>query len=150
MSAIDQALEIMEVVSRAESRIAEIIGLPVEVSFQIDGVKFALNNRKYDPLSVEDIIYMTSTRLRISADQMIGISREREYADARFIAYRLCRQFIPLITLRQIADAFKRDHSTVLYGINTLEDLLITEPGMKTKYLKVEQDVIDRLKKDLV
>ncbi|RAV56672.1 hypothetical protein DIU36_14825 [Mucilaginibacter rubeus] len=90
-----------------------------------------------------NIIDMTSRFYKVSAVNILGDCRKHEYAEARHCAMHLMRLLIPGITLHQIADYFKRDHTTVVYAGNRVHDMLITDGKFRAKY----DDTIYNIKK---
>jgi chromosomal replication initiation ATPase DnaA len=70
--------------------------------------------------------------LQLSPLRLKARNNKREFSNARFMVYNLLHQngFIKL----HIGELFSRDHSTVCYGINQHEDLILTDRGYKAKY----------------
>jgi len=59
-------------------------------------------------------------------------SRECNEMEGRKIAYLAMRQLLPKVALRKIgAYLGGRDHSTVLHGIESMQDIIATEPHTK-------------------
>jgi len=68
----------------------------------------------------------------ISIDDLMGESKKKEIATARQIAYYICSITVKKITSTSIGRAFDKKHSTVLYGINKVEDDIKKDENIKT------------------
>jgi chromosomal replication initiation ATPase DnaA len=60
-------------------------------------------------------------------------TRQRQYVDARRIAYHILRETHGL-TLRVISTEFDRTHASILHGINSVDFLLKSDADFKNKY----------------
>lgn len=68
--------------------------------------------------------------------------RERRKVVARCMYAKLATQ-LTTETYKRIGEAINRDHSTILYSIQTLENHLAYEPEMKEIYKKLSMDLAD-------
>jgi chromosomal replication initiator protein len=77
------------------------------------------------------IIDAVCARLGVSPDDLRGAKRSRAISHARHVAMYLLRQDGGL-TLKSIAQALaKKDHSTVVYGCNTIAGFLESSPTLR-------------------
>lgn len=76
----------------------------------------------------------------LSKSEVVGKRRLRHIVKARYIAIYLIRKRTDL-TLTAIAHLFNRDHTTVIYAIQTIEEVLS---------LKYENEFQDEIKKVLL
>lgn len=76
----------------------------------------------------------------LSKAELLGKRRHRHIVKARYIAIYLIRKRTDL-TLTAIAHMFHRDHTTVIYAMQTIENVLS---------LKYENDYQDEIKKVLL
>jgi hypothetical protein len=67
-------------------------------------------------------------------------TRKREYVDARRIAYLILRKMYGT-PYYQIAKLFNRNHATVIYGVNSAQNLIDTDPGFREMYFETLADV---------
>lgn len=74
-------------------------------------------------LSVTSIQKEVEQYYRISHNDLVGTKRSRNVGYARQVAIYLCRQMLD-ITYNDIGKKFNRDHSTVMYSIERIEDRL--------------------------
>ena len=69
-------------------------------------------------------------------------TRKREYVEARFIYFKLLREFTNM-SLNAIGSFVKRDHATVLYGVNQLETWMQYDNRIKTNYKAIRNMVVN-------
>jgi chromosomal replication initiator protein len=74
-------------------------------------------------VSAETIISRTASYFNVTQDEITGPSRSRTIANARQIAMFLCRELTDL-SLPKLAQLFRRDHTTVLYGEQKIRKLM--------------------------
>jgi chromosomal replication initiation ATPase DnaA len=73
----------------------------------------------------------------ISVDDIKSKYRYRKFVEARQVYSKLSRD-LTNITLKEIAAAVgTRDHTTIIYGVRHIADIMITEFGVKSKYDRV-------------
>ena len=84
------------------------------------------------------IIQTVSDSLDIPVAKMYSRRRFREFVIARHIAMFLLKRHTKM-SLKSIGLMFgKRDHTTVIHAIATVNDLCATDPGFKNTLLKIE------------
>jgi chromosomal replication initiator protein len=76
--------------------------------------------------SIESIQEAVCSTLSVSRKELLSTSRVAHITQARQLSMFLARELTPL-SLAQIARAFGRDHSTVLYAVRTVSKQL--DPG---------------------
>lgn len=89
---------------------------------------------------IQDIVSAVSRITGIPDGIIISKTRVRHIKDARFIAMyyaRLERDY----TYPIIAEWFDRDHTTVMNAVKRINDLLVTDRGIKRKYKDLCKDV---------
>jgi chromosomal replication initiator protein len=74
-------------------------------------------------LPVELIIEETATYFRLTREDLVGKSRSRPLTTARHVAMYLARECTGL-SLLKIGEVFYRDHTTVMHGINKVQELM--------------------------
>lgn len=76
----------------------------------------------------------------ITEDEFKGPCRKREYCEARQIAVKLIRDKCRSLSFDFIGKMIGgRDHSTVIYSIETANDLIISDKYFKKKYTELEK-----------
>lgn len=104
-------------------------GLPQDVQVM---AKYGVTKSDHDA-----IMMAVCVALRVEKKALIGRGRPRELVEARHIAFYLMRKLTGL-TLTQIGEIFNRDHSTVIYGIETCEDLMEVDIPFQRKVYRVK------------
>lgn len=89
-------------------------------------------------INIDNIIRAVSICTGISYDDMKSTKRKREIVEARQMAMSVIRKETT-VHFHQIAKLFKRDHSTVIYGINTMSDLIETSAVHRTMLTAIER-----------
>ncbi len=68
--------------------------------------------------------------------KMLSRSRRRPFPEMRFMYFKVIKDvYNP--TLSSIGLSFDRDHSSVIHGINCIEDWLETEPKTNNRYQSI-------------
>ena len=92
-------------------------------------------------ITVEDVQREVENFFKISHQDLIGPKRTRNIAEARHIACYLCRQMLDL-PFNEIGKKFgRRDHTTILHSVTTVEEMLATNSDT--------QEVIEFLVKNI-
>lgn len=77
------------------------------------------------------IIQLVSETTGVHFKSMAAKDRHRNLVDARIIAMWLIRN-MTRHSLLEIGRMFNRDHTTVIHSLRTLENLMETDPAMRT------------------
>lgn len=86
------------------------------------------------PGSPARIIEVVCKYLNVSEERLTGASRKRELVEGRHIAMAFIRYTNRNLSLKQIGKLFgDRDHSTVIYAVQTYEDLYSTDKSFRKK-----------------
>lgn len=102
-----------------------------------EGVYIDAENREFERPAPDDIIRIVSKMFGVPVEDVISTSRKRDFVEPRQFAMALCRAFCnpALWSLKKIGNKFSgRDHSTVIYAIETVEDLKATNKTFKVVY----------------
>ena len=94
-------------------------------------------------IGVEDIQKVVENYYKISHSDLVGKSRSKNVAYARQIAFYLCRTILD-VPFIELGKKFNRDHSTVLYAVNKIEQELLTN-----RETEEEIEVLKTIIKDL-
>lgn len=84
--------------------------------------------------NLETIMTAVINETGISEDKMKGIDKHRMVVEARQMAMKLIRYYEPKFTLKKIGEFFNRDHSTVIYAIDTANDLIKYDRTYRQKF----------------
>ena len=80
-------------------------------------------------------------------------TRTREQVEARSLYYTLIKEIAPKTTLKQIGNSVKKNHATVIYGLNQWDMLVRYNPTLnkyKERILKMFDKEIDTTDIDLL
>ncbi|MBW1917160.1 MAG: chromosomal replication initiator protein DnaA [Deltaproteobacteria bacterium] len=90
-----------------------------------------------DSLSMEAIQRLTCKVYQISLEELTGRSRKKKLVRSRNLAIYLCRHYTQK-TLKELARAFRRTHSTILHALDKVERELKISPalGQELKFLE--------------
>lgn len=79
-------------------------------------------------------------------DKIISTSRKRELVIPRQMFCYIAKFNMPNVTLKEIGKFLGgRDHSTVIHGIRTAEDLIETDKQFRKEYEKLESYILSKL-----
>ena len=81
------------------------------------------------------------TSLGVTRQQIFSKKRDYQYVEARHIAMYLMRKYGLLRTVTSIGKYFKRDHTTILHGINRVKDCMDVDPSFRNRVLDIESIV---------
>ena len=102
-----------------------------------------LVNRAAD-LSIDDISAAVADYYGITVDEITGPGRSRKVARPRQLVMYLAREETDS-SLPQIGKALgDRDHTTILYGCDRVEDLIETNPSLRREVLEIKARLFER------
>ena len=93
---------------------------------------------------IDFIIESTCKFFGISKEEILSSSRKKEVTESRQIAMYLIRKFIKK-SFKEIGMLFKREHSTVIYNIKSLEKKLYTDPSIRIKIEHISNQIKEEL-----
>lgn len=113
-----------EIVSTSRNSMTPYIyvGLPSEIK-----VNYLTRN---EPSIVDYIIAKVANHFKFEIWQLKGTSRKFEVTKARYIAIYEIRRSTTLSSIK-IGKIFNRDHSTILYALDTYNDLLVFDKAFQ-------------------
>lgn len=142
VNAITYVLEVyandLNNIEEATERMVEVLERFENGEFEEGGIK----PRRPEP---EEIIEIVAARFQVSVDDLKSPSRKREHVEPRQVSMTLCRMFCdPVVwSFKKIGSIYSRDHSTVMYSTDTVEDLVRTNKTFKMVFddllIKVEK-----------
>jgi chromosomal replication initiator protein len=97
-------------------------------------------------VTVENIQKLVADHLQIPVDNLFGKTRKRSIVIARQLSMYLAKTMTDR-SLKNIGDVFGgRDHSTVIYSIKTVQDLMETDNYFKETVLELEKKIKNSLR----
>jgi chromosomal replication initiation ATPase DnaA len=94
------------------------------------------------------VLKAVCTNLNLAPVEMKSPGHLRIYVEGRFIAYNLLYQ--NGYRLESIARIFRRDHSTIIYGLDQHKDLMVTNDRYKKKYSLVVNSIKENLQEEFI
>jgi chromosomal replication initiator protein len=116
--------------------------VPVSYNVVVVSCLFKRFSTHYKPKNYNQIITIVCEVTGITELQIKGKSKKREIVEARQIAMVLIRLYNPKMIYKQIGKLFSnRDHSTVMYSLKTVEDLIKTNIAFRQKFQLAENAI---------
>lgn len=110
--------------------------------FTMPGLKIARNSAANPWARANIVLEKVCKFYKMTETKVKAKTRKREIVQARQICYHLIRNTCPFLTLKSIGEMFgARDHTTIIHGINTMNELLDTSDEIKADYLRIMQMV---------
>lgn len=146
----DQALHM--IAERAPNNVRELQGVFNQVvaqtrfgggSISQHGVATTIErfSQPRERVTLDGIIDATARKYNLEARHLVGKSRKAQVNKARQIAMYLCREMTEY-SLPQIGEAFGgRSHTTVLHGVNKVEEQLAYDSVLEAQLLKLRQTI---------
>lgn len=108
-----------------------LAGDPPSIPIAQNAIRDILNDNMPVPVTVDRIISEVSRTFGVSGDEIKGKSRSGNVSTARQVAMYVIREITQMST-SSIGDEFSgRDHSTVVYAIQKVEEDMSTKPHFK-------------------
>lgn len=104
-------------------------------------IKDIINDSETSVISIEKIISEVAHSYNVSENEILSKKRTKDLALARMVAMYITREVTDL-SYKAIGEAFGRDHTTVLYGVQNIEKFLNDKPYEK----ELIADIIKNLK----
>ncbi len=106
-------------------------------------VKEVVSDLTPEPIKVEKIVSEVARTFDVSENEILSRHKTAEVAKARQIAMYIARETTEL-SYKAIGESFGRDHTTALFSVNKIEDLIKTSPYEK----ELIEDIIKNLKNE--
>ena len=106
-------------------------------------VKDVISDTKPEPITVEKIISEVARSYSVSESDIVSNRKTAKLALARQVAMYIARETTDL-SYKAIGEKFGRDHTTVLYNYNRVEEFLKDKPYEK----ELVEDIIKNLERD--
>ncbi|MBR5923592.1 MAG: chromosomal replication initiator protein DnaA [Clostridia bacterium] len=113
------------------------------ISIAQNFIKDVIADSKPEPVTVEKIIEEVARSYNISESDIISNRKTAKLALARQVAMYIARQTTDL-SYKAIGEKFGRDHTTVLYNCNRVEEFLADKPNEK----ELVDDIIKNLQRE--
>lgn len=109
----------------------------------IPGIKEEYRAERKPKITPERIIKVVCDHLDVDADGLKGKCRVKDLVYARHIIFYFLRKHTS-VTLKIAGELFNRDHTTVVHGLKYLQDLIDTEPLVRSEIELMETALKER------
>jgi len=145
------------IAQRVNSNIRELEGVMLtaianvssECNMDTNSIQKIINRILNNDIEVDRISYVVAEYFKISIEDILGKSRQKDIALARHVAMYFAKQYTEcsLNTIGSLMGG--RDHSTVTHAINNVENLLKTKQEMKKIIESINKEIINKLRKNI-
>lgn len=104
-------------------------------------IRDVINDTRPEPIKIEKIISEVSRTYNVTENDIMSNRRTAPLALARQVAMYIARETTDF-SYKEIGEAFGKDHTTVLYNVNRIEEFLKDKPYEK----ELVDDIIKNLK----
>ncbi len=98
----------------------------------VPGIKDRYRIESAPIITPEMIIKIVCDHFKLNAEKLKSKHRAKELVYARHVIFHFIRKHTSM-TLKSAGLLFNRDHTTVIHSIETLSDLMDTEPNVRTE-----------------
>lgn len=106
-------------------------------------IRDIINDTTPEPIKIDEIIFQVSKTFSVSEKDIISKRKTAAVAFARQVAMYIARETTEL-SYKAIGESFGKDHTTVLYNVQKIEEHLKNNPFDK----ELVEDIIKNLKRD--
>ena len=106
-------------------------------------IRDIISDTSPEPIKVDEIIFQVSKTFNVSEKDIISKRKTAAVAFARQVAMYIARETTEL-SYKAIGESFGKDHATVLYNVQKIEEHLKNNPFDK----ELVEDIIKNLKRD--
>lgn len=101
----------------------------------------SLNKKKF--VSIDDIQKAVAERYAIKLSDLKGKSRKKEIVNPRQIAMYLARDILD-DSLVSISNAFERDHTTIIHGVEKISDQMSQDSEFEREILELKNSILEK------
>ena len=106
-------------------------------------IRDIISDDKPEPIKIDNIIMEVARTYNVSEADILSNRRTASLALARQVAMYIARETTD-ISYKAIGESFGKDHTTVLYNVNRIEEFLKDKPYQK----ELVEDIIKNLRKN--
>lgn len=98
----------------------------------VPGIKEQYRIESAPIVTPEKIIKTVCEHFELNADGLKGKCRVKELVHAMYVIFYFIRKYT-VMSLKSAGLLFNRDRTTVIHGLETLSDIMDTEPNVRTE-----------------
>lgn len=114
-------------------------------TISMDDAKKGVNTRslnKQKHVSIDDIQQIVADKYSVKLSDLKGKSRKKEIVKPRHIAMYLARDILD-DSLVTISNAFSRDHTTVMHGIDKVKDEMLIDKNFNDEIENIKKSIME-------
>lgn len=125
--AVDSVRDLLSGLNQVVAR-ASLLRQPVTPELVIEALSAVeVPGRRHSLAEIKELV---TRAYSLDPDELVSRSRRRRIVRPRQIAMYLCRRCTDA-SLKEIGQAFRRDHTSVIYAVETLERRLVEQPQLR-------------------
>ncbi len=117
-----------------------LYGLPITLDMAKRTISDIANVDASPKMVIEKIFSAVSEKYGVTESEIKSKSRKREITNARHVSIYFIRKFTGF-SLKQIANIFGRDHTTILSSLEGTEAKIISEPFFEREITELETEI---------
>ena len=122
---------------------ARLVGKPVTLEIAQQRLKDVFASPRQSNISIEIIQRVTAEKYHLSPNDLKGKKRTQSIVYPRQLAMYICREITEYTTTEIGQDFGVRDHTTVMYSCQRIEDLIKTDPSVDSTVQSLIRDIKD-------
>ena len=122
---------------------ARLVGKPVTLEIAQQRLKDVFASPRQSNISIEIIQRVTAEKFHLSPNDLKGKKRTQSIVYPRQLAMYICREITEYTTTEIGQDFGGRDHTTVMYSCQRIEDLIRTDPAVDSTVQSLIRDIKD-------
>jgi chromosomal replication initiator protein len=125
---------------------AQLYRRPLTLQLAMESLTDASISQRRAGVTIQDVVSAVTTYFKVSEKELVGRDRKRDIVVPRQIAMYLLREETTA-PLKDIGRALgDRDHTTVLHGIEKVEQSLEKDTVLRTQVMAIRESLLTRLR----
>ena len=122
---------------------ARLVGKPVTLEIAQQRLKDVFASPRQSNISIDIIQRVTAEKFHLSPNDLKGKKRTQSIVYPRQLAMYICREITEYTTTELGQDFGGRDHTTVMYSCQRIEDLIRIDPAVYSTIQSLIRDIKD-------
>ena len=93
---------------------------------------------------LDDVKDLICAKHNISKEQLVQVTRDRDIVNARKIFAYAAKKYIKDISFSKVGKYMGKDHSTMIYYINDINDMISIKDPYFTEKIREIEDILDQ------
>ena len=96
----------------------------------------SLHYKGGQPITIDKVLNDVAEEFKVTKEDIVGKRRLKQFVEPRQVAQYLIREKMNK-TLESIADIFNKDHSTIIYSVKNVNNLLDVDKNFRDKVQRI-------------